>query len=103
MGSAEFGRLSFANCLGVFLSFFLGSQVSVFFVLLASAWLKPGCTVGEGKRAMGVFSSPLLWERFKVLWVLFIIGFGRRGWVSVHTFFSPRYPLFSLPLYFCIA
>jgi len=33
VGSAEFGRLSFANYLGVFLSFFLGSHFCFLFYL----------------------------------------------------------------------
>lgn len=110
---AGFGRLRFAKLSrGFSFPFFLGSRVSVF-RLFASAWPEPGFARlakkknrAEGVRFMGVgFSSSLLWERLgRVLWVLSIIGFNRRGGCQyILLVFFPAISSFSPSLTFCIA
>jgi len=92
VGSAEFGRLNFANYLGVFLSFFLGSHFC-FFVLLASAWLEPGCTVGEKKRATGFSRHHFYGKGLRCYGFCLLLGLAGGGGCQYIVFF-PRYPLF---------
>lgn len=110
VGSAEFGRLSFANFLGVFLSFFLGSQVSVFFLfylhLLGS---NPVARLVREKGLRGVSHHHFYGKGLRCYGFCLLLGLAGGGgcqyilfFPAIFSFFSSSLLLHRVSISFCV-
>ena len=101
VGSVEFGRLSFANFLGVFLSFFLGSQVLFFFLfylhLLGS---NPVARLVREKGLRGVSHHHFYGKGLRCYGFCLLLGLAGGGGCQYILFFPAIFSFFSS---FCIA
>ncbi|PUU77594.1 hypothetical protein B9Z19DRAFT_151701 [Tuber borchii] len=98
VGSAEFGRLHFANCLGVFLSFFLGSQVSVFLFYLHLLRSNPVARLVRGKRAMGFSHHHFYGKGLRCYGFCLLLGLAGGGGCQYILFFPAISSFFSSSL-----